>query len=54
MWNALSDGAGGIDWAGVPLWAATLGVEDVEGLMHRLVMLKLYRAPKDREQDDNG
>ena len=35
-------GMGGIDWAGLPIVAAHLGITDVEGLMHRLYVLRTY------------
>lgn len=38
---------GGIDWAGVELLAALYQVEDVEGLLERLVVIKTH-TPKDR------
>lgn len=46
-WNALHNGQGGIDWAGLPIVAAWLGVRDVEGLMQRLVLIKSHRPDED-------
>jgi hypothetical protein len=43
----LANGMGGLDWAGLPLACAYYGVRDVEGLVHRLLVLKLHRTDKD-------
>lgn len=57
--HALHNGQGGIDWAGLPLIAAWLGVADIDGLLHRMVLIKrLSRSGKraepetDDDQDD--
>jgi hypothetical protein len=34
---------GGIDWSGLPYVCAALGVEDVEQLMERLLVIKTHR-----------
>lgn len=47
MWNLLANGSGGLDWAGLPFVAAMLGVDDVEGLMDRLLVIKTHKPPKD-------
>lgn len=47
IYNACASGMGGIDWAGVELLAALYQVEDVEGLLERLVVIKTH-TPKDR------
>lgn len=39
----LSNGMGGIDWAGLPLACAIHSVDDVEMLVHRLVAAKNHR-----------
>ena len=44
----LSNGMGGLDWAGLPVVAAYWGVTDMEGLMHRLYVMKIHQPP---EQD---
>jgi hypothetical protein len=46
VWNYLHNGHGGIDWAGLPLIAAVLGVEDVEALIHRLLVIKTHKPPE--------
>ena len=47
IYNACASGMGGMDWAGVELLAALYQVEDVEGLLERLVVIKAH-TPKDR------
>jgi len=44
-YNLLANGSGGLDWAGLPLVAGWLGVRDLDGLLHRLSVIKLHRAP---------
>lgn len=34
---------GGIDWAGLPLVCGWLGVDDPDGLMQRLALIKAHR-----------
>jgi hypothetical protein len=41
--NLLSNGMGGIDYAGLPLVAAHLGVDDVDGLLVRFFVIKSRR-----------
>lgn len=48
VWNHLSNGQGGIDWAGLPFVVELLGISDVEALIHRLKVIKAHRPP---EQD---
>lgn len=45
-WNYLSNGHGGLDWSGLPIVAAHLGVADLDGLMHRLLVIKTHRPDK--------
>ncbi len=47
IFNALSNGMGGLDWAGLPLHVAYHGVQDVEGLLQRLLVIKTHRPPHD-------
>lgn len=47
MWNYLHNGAGGFDWAGLPMVCGLLGIEDIEGLMNRLLVIKTHKPPKD-------
>jgi hypothetical protein len=42
-WNLLANGMGGIDWAGLPMVAALLGVQDVDALVHRLFVIKTHK-----------
>lgn len=44
-WNMLANGMGGLDWAGLPLAVALLGITDVEGLLHRLQVIKQHKPP---------
>ena len=55
----LSNGMGGIDWAGLPIVAALLGVADLEAFARHLITIKTYRPDKVDTQDtpedlDNG
>lgn len=42
----LANGMGGIDWAGLPLICGLLGIEDVEGLVMRLGIIKTHKKPE--------
>ena len=46
VFRLLSNGMGGIDWKGLPLVCGWLGVDDIEGLLIRLEVLKTYRPKK--------
>ncbi len=46
VFNALSNGMGGMDWAGLPVMCEWLGIQDVDGLMLRLTTIKTHRPPK--------
>lgn len=39
----MCNGHGGIDWAGLPLVVQWLGVRDLDGLIHRLLVIKTHR-----------
>lgn len=39
---------GGVDWQAVPLIVAWLGIDDVEGLMQRLALIRLHRKPEEK------
>ena len=41
-YNMLANGMGGLDWAGLPIVAAVLGVDDLEMFMHRLFVIKTH------------
>lgn len=45
-WNMLANGMGGLDWAGLPAVLAYLGITDVDGLIHRLQVIKLHKPPE--------
>jgi len=36
---------GGINWAGFELVAAKLGIEDLDALMDRLLIIKTHKGP---------
>jgi hypothetical protein len=42
VWHLLSNGSGGLDWAGLDLVCSYLGIDDVEGLMQRLQVIKRH------------
>ncbi|HMQ71350.1 MAG TPA: hypothetical protein PKA84_01610 [Rubrivivax sp.] len=44
-WNLLATGAGGFDWAGLPLVCGLLGVREPEMLIERLLIIKTHRPP---------
>ena len=50
IYNALCDGMGGINWAGLELWVEKLGVTDVDGLLDRLVVIRMHEPPKPLDQ----
>lgn len=43
VFNATATGNGGIEWQAVPLFAAFYGVQDIEGLIDRLLVIKSHR-----------
>lgn len=47
VFNALSGEMGGIDWAGLPIFIALWGIEDVEGLIDRLLVIKSHKPPQE-------
>lgn len=48
--NALANGQGGLDWAGLPLVCEWLGVEDVEGLLERLAVIRAHKPPEEAKE----
>lgn len=50
MFNALANGMGGLDWAGLPLVCAWMGVEDVDGLVQRLLVIKTHKPPDQNKE----
>lgn len=52
--NLLANGMGGIDWAGLPYACAWLGIDDVDGLMTRLLVIKTHRTDLRRTPDGTG
>ena len=47
-WRLLSNGMGGIDWAGLPVVTEMLGIEDVQELIGRLLVIRSYK-PEDSQ-----
>lgn len=46
----LANGMGGVDWAGLPIACALYGIQDVELLIRRLLVIKLH-DPKENDVD---
>lgn len=46
-YNMLANGFGGIDWAGLPMVAALLEIEDVDALLQGIRVIKTYRKDRD-------
>ena len=49
----LANGMGGLDWAGLPIVAELLGIDDIESLVHRLMNIKAWRPDSDSNSDNN-
>ena len=52
--NFLCDGMGGIGWAGLELVAAKFGVEDIDDLMDRLLVIKMHKPPEEDKPPEMG
>ncbi len=52
-WNMLGNGMGGIDWAGLDVVCAWLGITDIEGLMARLNIIKHHEPESSHHGDSN-
>ena len=46
LWNVISNGHGGVDWAGFEFACASLGIEDFELMPTLLASLKNYQSEK--------
>ena len=46
-YRLLGSRTGGIDWSGLPLVCAWLGVRDVEAFLHRLEVIQAHKPPED-------
>lgn len=42
----LANGAGGLDWAGLPLAVAHYGITNLPAVIDRLVVVKTHRPPE--------
>lgn len=50
----LANGMGAIDWAGLPIVVALLGIDDVEAFVGHLMTIKHFRPDRpDQPEDDN-
>jgi len=45
--SLLKTGTGGINWAGLPLVAGWLGIEDLDGLLDRIAVIALYKPKQE-------
>jgi len=45
VWNYLTDGNDSIDWAGLPVVCAHLGIDDPGALLDRLYVIKTHKPP---------
>lgn len=52
VFNMVSNGMGGIDWGAVPFACDYLGVEDVDVIVERLLVIKSHK-PKDERGHSN-
>lgn len=48
-WNLLANGMGGFDVGGVPLVASALGFDDIDRLLHLLLVIKGHKPEKEDE-----
>jgi hypothetical protein len=46
IWNLLHNGSNGFDWAGLPFVVQLYGVDDVEALVRRLLVIKTHQPPE--------
>jgi hypothetical protein len=51
-YNLLSNGMGGIDWAGLDVVVEMLGIEDVEALIEALLSIRLRPRRGETETED--
>lgn len=49
--NLLAGGMGGIDWAGLPLAAEFLGIQQLEPVLEALEVVLTHRPPKAADED---
>jgi hypothetical protein len=50
VWNMLQNGMGGLDWSGLPVALEVVGVDDVEALIARLMVVKAHKPPKEEKE----
>ncbi len=42
----MTNGSGGLDWAGLSIAVAAIGIDDVPGLIERLLVIKTHKPPE--------
>lgn len=52
-YNLLSNGMGGIDWAGLPLVVAHLGIERIDVLIDTMATIKTHQPREDEAPADD-
>lgn len=50
----MANGMGGIDWAGLQVVVALLGVEDLEDLLFRLEVIRTHNPPERAQGSADG
>lgn len=51
VFNMLQDGMGGLSWDGLPVAIDHYGIEDTDGLIERLLVIKSHKPEKDAWND---
>lgn len=51
IFNALQDEMGGIGWSGLDALIELYGIEDRDGLLERLIVIKTHKPEKDFWRD---
>lgn len=51
VFNHIENGFGGLDWKGFEFVTEMLGIEDLEGLTHRLLVIKQFRPESERKDN---
>lgn len=46
IYGLAANGMGGIDWQALPMLCRWLGISDIDGLIHRLTVIRLHRKPE--------
>lgn len=51
VFNHIENGFGGLDWKGFEIVTEMLGIDDLEGLIHRLLVIKSFRPESERKDN---